>query len=258
MATDDGSWNEADPNEPAEQESTHVDMDAPLEPGPGAGVGDAEHTHAGPLMPPPPIRPKSTEAAEPGGPLVAPSPRAEAPPAPLAPADPELDAETRVIALDEVVRAVQAVEEARLDALLLHRTKPLTRLGDRVLLDDEVRSYRIGRSEECDIRVHTPTSHRQHAELSCDTGAWTIRPVPGKRLEVDGRPTEGRVELAVGMRLGFGGDEFSVEDASHMADDGPEPMDPMIAGRQTRPILMWALIAVAAVGLAAVLWWRIA
>ncbi len=69
------------------------------------------------------------------------------------------------------------------------------------------RTFRIGRVEECDIRISNKFVSRTHVEVSCDNGFWSVRDLNSSNgLFLMGQKTAlVRLTESVTLRLGMGG-----------------------------------------------------
>jgi hypothetical protein len=91
----------------------------------------------------------------------------------------------------------------------LVRLDPPERRGEILTLDDSLGRHRLGRSSECDLRLHTASASRQHALLRRrEDGSWIIEAVADRPLLADGEPVEGECELCEGLALTLGGDRL--------------------------------------------------
>jgi hypothetical protein len=91
----------------------------------------------------------------------------------------------------------------------LERLDPPERRGEILVLDDARGRHQLGRSEACDLKLHTATASRQHAELwRREDGAWFVAACEGRPMLVDGEPLAGECELCEGLCLTLGGDRL--------------------------------------------------
>jgi FHA domain len=183
-----------------------------------------------PSPPPQPVAPSEPEAGRPDAPPALPASRDVS-------SAGALDDETRILPQQSVVTA------------RLLRIQPPGR-KDLILLDRS--SYTIGRSHTCDIRLYSPSAHREHARLFRREGGWWVVPLESKAVVVNDENINAEVALAHEMRLEFGGDELLFLDESLAPPRAEAGVSPPAAIRLIRAaglvVLVAALAAVAA-------WW---
>ncbi len=85
---------------------------------------------------------------------------------------------------------------------MLVKVYPARPLDPPIELSDQ--SVMVGRDESCKIHISAASVSRQHAELTCDAGRWTIRDLDSTNgTFVDEKPCKS-AELRCGDRLRFG------------------------------------------------------
>jgi hypothetical protein len=131
----------------------------------------------------------------------------------------------------------------------LVRLDPPERSGEILTLDDAAGHHQLGRSNECDLQLHTATASRRHAELRRrEDGSWIVQAVAGKSLLADGEPVEGECDLCEGLALTLGGDRLrcrQVEAGPAAAGTGEPPVRgslPLWTGWTGGAILLMLLV----------------
>ncbi|MEO8461124.1 MAG: FHA domain-containing protein [Dokdonella sp.] len=84
---------------------------------------------------------------------------------------------------------------------------------------DEGRSYRIGRSAECELAIDHPSVSRSHAELDCTGAEWLLRDSGSKNgVRVEGQPvSETRLSSSTWLSVGEVYCSFELLDAAAAA-----------------------------------------
>src|SRR4051794_8189861 len=69
------------------------------------------------------------------------------------------------------------------------------------------RTFRIGRADDCDIRIDNRYVSREHIEVSCESGDWNIRDLNSSNgIFVAGQPARClKVTASTAIRLGIRG-----------------------------------------------------
>jgi len=78
----------------------------------------------------------------------------------------------------------------------------------------------IGRALECEVRLHSASASRRHAQIELRDDGWVLVPMEGRKVLVDDTPLDGELLLENGMRLSFGDDVIVVADQSDSQGDG--------------------------------------
>ena len=198
-----------------------------------------EHTLF-PAAPAPPatFRPPATPAAPP--PILSAQPSRQAAAAPAGAADatvpPAATAEDATVIITDRARAM----------VRLQRVQPP---GRSEMITLERSTYMLGRSDTCDIALHTPTASREHARLVYRDGQWYVQPFEQHIVLVDGRAVRHEARVTDRMRLQLGDDELVFLDSGSQAAGDAAP------GSRT-----WFLIAggVGVVVLVAAMWFLFA
>jgi pSer/pThr/pTyr-binding forkhead associated (FHA) protein len=197
-----------------------------------------------PLQPKLPGGPPPAPAAPPPPPPP-PTPAASPPPAPApTPAPPPPRRR------DEDEGATVILTDVRQITATLQRVQPP---GRSEIIRLSAPQYKVGRAENCEVRLFTETASREHATLVNRQGAWYLQPLPGKSVIANGSRTREEVALQHKMRLQLGDDELIFfDEAAARQPRTHVPATPAAAPPPaTRPAF---LIALAVVALAALAW----
>jgi hypothetical protein len=148
---------------------------------------------------------------------------------------------------------------AALRPMLLERLEPSLGRGERLRLDGAHSRVTLGRAEQSDIRLYTASASREHAviEGSAD-GEWVLTPIEGKRVLIDGAPTEEAVVLETGMNLILGADHLRCltegldrdqMTAQTSAEGWGESADGIAARLRALPAWGWAILVLGLLGI---------
>ena len=190
-------------------------------PAKGAAKDESDQTKVAALPPPPRIPPAGASP---------PASSAEPERATVEPPAPQLVEETEE---DDDKTFVMPVSRL---AARLERMQPAGR-SDMIRLDRS--SYRVGRSDTCDIRLYSSTASREHAHLSNRDGKWYVSPLAERVVLVDGEPVRAEALLTHKMRVKFGGDELLFLDETAV----PQPRAAPVARK-------WSAFHIAVIALA--------
>jgi FHA domain len=147
----------------------------------------------------------------------------------------------------------------------LKRLAPQERGGDVVAL--AANEYLLGRSHTCNVPLLSSTASRQHARIVGRNGAWFLRPVGGKPVIVDGHPVYDEIALRHEMKIQLGGDEFvfvqedpgsvepGLEDETLVTPSAAASPPPAAVIGTGRSPVVWIVLGVGAVSLAALAFW---
>ena len=242
---------------PPDDDRTHSGPDAPpdlpdvVEPGEAAPEAPAP---AAPAQRDPTVHdreaPPVLDVDEEAPPVALEEPPAPPPPPPIAPnvpeaapkppgSDPQYDPDKTEI--------VPSKQEGDAEALLFRR-RPTA--GDRYPVRGS--QMTIGRSRQCQVKLRSDSSHREHARLLRHDDDWYVVPWEAKKVVfADGRMVKGEKRLEHGMVLTFGGDELEYRVPGADVEEAPPDVQgkrvvaPRKRGRFLRA-LPWILVGLVA------------